>query len=865
MGETRRYDFWYGRMIRRLSHKHPVAFGGRVKSFMTPILLILLRKISKIGVLYKILLGSIGRQKLYGTASLYGWLRSHIWRHPRRRAYLLISLPFLIGYLFCLPKKLFDAPFSTVIEDRTGRLLSARIATDGQWRFPEPDSLPEKYVRALIAFEDRRFFYHPGFDPLAFGRAVVQNLRSRRIVSGGSTLNMQVIRLSRKGKSRNIPEKIVEIVLATRLELRYSKKRILHFYAAHAPFGGNVVGIEAAAWRYFGKPPHFLSWAEAALLAILPNSPALIHPGRNRKALLLKRNRLLNKLYQTGEIDAISLDLALSEQLPDAPLPLPGLAPHLLQRVAATMPGQRIRTSINADLQQKAIEVSARNHLVLKFNQIHNLAALIVHIPTGKVLAYIGNAPNAGSTNGQDVDIVTAPRSTGSILKPILYALAVQDGTILPSSLLPDVPMNINGYHPENFQRDYDGVVPADKALSRSLNVPFVNLLKQYGVGRFHYQLQKLGLTTITKRPDHYGLTLVLGGAEATLWDLGGVYSAMARTLLTFNNQDSRYRKNDFRPLDFQLPRQASEVPDPLLQKAPFFDAGTLWHTFQAMQELGRPETEGDWQYFSSSRRIAWKTGTSFGFRDAWAIGLTPEYLVATWVGNADGVGRPDLIGTRVAAPFMFELFGLLPASGWFQKPYDALKESPVCRESGWPAGRLCPADTIFLPKKNALAPACRFHTLIHLDPERTFQVSASCQPAESILHESRFVLPTLEEFYFRKKHPEYQPLPPLRADCAQDAVQYGGPHNQMHLIYPSPNARIYIPKDLDGTLSATVFKLAHRNPDMRVFWHLDNIYLGSTQTFHHFEFRPTPGHHLLTLVDAAGNQLEQSFFIVRK
>ncbi|MEY4135765.1 MAG: hypothetical protein RL386_2115 [Bacteroidota bacterium] len=839
MGETRRYDFRYGRIIR-------IAAGKRLHYLSV-----------KSSWLLRLFLSTAG--------SLFVWLKSHIWHHPRKRLYFLVSLPLLLGYVFCLPKKLFDAPFSTVIEDQSGRLLGARIAGDGQWRFPEPDSLPEKYVRALVAFEDQRFFYHPGVDPLAFGRAVLQNLRGRRVISGGSTLSMQVVRLSRKGKSRNIPEKIIEVILATRLELRYPKKRILHFYAAQAPFGGNVVGIEAAAWRYFGKPPHFLSWAEAALLAILPNSPALIHPGRNREALRLKRNRLLKKLHQRGKIDALSLDLALSEPLPDAPLPLPALAPHLLQRVAATKPGQRFKTSISADLQQKAIEVSARNHLVLKFNEIHNLAALIVHVPSGRVLAYIGNAPNTGAAHGQEVDIVTAPRSTGSILKPILFALAVQEGSILPSSLLPDVPMNINGYHPENFQRDYDGMAPADKALSRSLNVPFVHLLRQYGVGRLHYQLHKLGISTVTKGPDHYGLSLILGGAEATLWDIGGVYTSMARTLLTFNSHNSRYRKNDFRPLDFLQNHPVPERPDAFLRKAPRFDAGTLWHTFEAMQELGRPESEGDWQYFSSSRRIAWKTGTSFGFRDAWAIGLTPEYLVATWVGNADGVGRPGLIGTRVAAPFMFELFGLLPASGWFQKPYDGLRKSPVCRESGWPAGRFCPADTVLLPAKSALAPDCRFHTLIHLDPGRNFQVSASCQPAETILHESWFVLPTLEEFYYRKKHPAYQPLPPLRPECAQGAVQYDGANSPMQLIYPSRNARIYIPKDLDGNLSATVFKLAHRNPDTRVFWHLDKIYLGSTQTFHHFELRPSAGHHVLTLVDTDGNQLERSFFIVEK
>ena len=788
----------------------------------------------------------------------------HIWQRPRRRLLFLTGCLAVIGYACCLPVELFKAPGSTVIEDRDGRLMGARIALDGQWRFPEPDSLPQKYIHALLSYEDKHFFYHPGVDPLAMGRAFLQNLRARRIVSGGSTLSMQVIRLSRSGKPRVLSEKIIEVVLATRLELRFSKQRILRLYAAHAPYGGNVVGIEAASWRYFGKPPHYLSWAEAALLAVLPNSPGLIHPGRNRRALLTKRDLLLRKLFMEGKLDAFSLELAIAEPLPEAPLPLPNLAPHLLQRAVATAPGQRAETSIDATLQVQALDVAARHHSLLRFNGIHNLAALIVHVPSGKVLAYIGNAPNTGAAHGEQVDIVTSPRSTGSIIKPFLYALALQDGIILPGSLLPDIPMNINGYHPENFQRDYDGVVPAEDALSRSLNIPFVYLLRQYGVGRFHYQLRKLGMQTINRAPDHYGLSLVLGGAEATLWDLAGIYASMARTLTTFNTQNSRYFADDHFPLSFFNSPSQQPSAGVQLRKAPYFDAGVLWNTFQAMQELNRPESEGEWQYFSSSRRIAWKTGTSFGFRDAWAIGLTPEYLVATWVGNADGEGRPDLVGTRVAAPLMFELFGLLPPTPWFSTPFDELVKGSVCKESGWVAGRYCPKDTLLLPRKSSNTPTCPYHLLVHLNPAKSFQVNANCYPTDEILHEGRFVLPALEEFYYRKKHPEYLPLPPYHPNCAASTVQSGvaGP---MQLIYPAPRAKIFIPRDLDGSLSATVFKLAHRNPDTRVFWHLDNIYLGSTQTFHNLEMRPSPGPHLLTLVDAHGNRLEANFRIIEK
>ncbi|MBK8656116.1 MAG: penicillin-binding protein 1C [Haliscomenobacter sp.] len=766
-----------------------------------------------------------------------------------------------IWYGFSLPTPLFQTPYSKVLEDREGRLLSARISEDGQWRFPEIDSLPSKYVEALVAFEDQRFFYHPGVDPLAMGRAVGQNLRSRKIVSGGSTISMQVIRLAQKNKPRTIFRKLLESVLATRLELQYSKKRILRLYASHAPFGGNVVGLDAASWRYFGKSPEFLSWAEAAFLAVLPNNPSYMHPGRNREPLLEKRNRLLRKLARKGTLDATTLSLAVSESLPEAPLPLPQLAPHLLDRAVKEGAPARLKTSIDLQLQFSATETASRHQAILSQNGIHNLAALIVHVPSGDVLAYVGNAPNAGPEHGGAVDVIAAPRSSGSIFKPFLYALALQEGLILPHSLLPDIPMNINGYRPENFHRDFDGMVPASESLSRSLNVPFVHLLRDYGIGRFHYQLKKLGLTTIRRPPDHYGLTLILGGAEASLWDLGGVYASMARSLSHFETYQSRYNPADKRPLTYRKTDRGADTPA-LQREAPVFDAGVLWHTFHAMQEVQRPESEGNWEVFHSSRKVAWKTGTSFGYRDAWSIGLTPEYLVAVWVGNADGEGRPGLVGTRVAAPFMFDLFTLLPSSNWFATPYDELQEIEICRESGWLAGPHCPKSATPAPKQGVHAQPCIMHALVHLDPTEAFQVNANCELPGNMVHRSWFVLPPLEEHYYRLRHPDYKPLPPWRADCQDASAAKGSP---MQLIYPLNAARIYVPVDLDGNFSRTVFRLAHRNPKAVIHWHIDQEYLGSTQTFHHMELNPRPGKHLLTVVDNEGNRLEQRFEIAEK
>lgn len=771
----------------------------------------------------------------------------------------------VMAYLLCLPSPLFKTPLSRVIEAENGDLLSARIAEDGQWRIPATDGLPEAYIQSMIEFEDRRFYHHQGTDPLAFFRALLQNLRQGRVVSGGSTITMQVIRLARGVKSRNVYQKIIEGILATRLEWGTSKKKILQLYAANAPFGGNVVGLEAASWRYFAKSPNLLSWAEGALLAVLPNSPSLMHPGRNRRLLLAKRNRLLDRLAVQRVIDQQTAALAKEEPLPEAPYPLPRLAPHLILRAANDGAPARLKSSLQASLQRQVTDIVSRQQGILRYNQIHNVAAIVVEVATGQVRAYVGNAPNAGNAHGGDVDVIAAPRSTGSIMKPFLYSLATQEGLILPESWLPDVPMNISGYRPENFNLGFDGLVPANEALIRSLNIPFVDLLRSYDINRFHYYLKKMGLSTLHQPAEHYGLSLILGGAEANLWDLTGIYASMARTLNTFTSYSSRYDPRDFRALNYQKEEVLQTRNRLFMEKnAPILGAGAIWATFKAMQALQRPESEGNWQQFGSSRQVAWKTGTSFGFRDAWAIGVTPEYVVGVWVGNTAGEGRPGLIGGQVAAPILFEICAALPHTTWFSQPYDDMQATSVCRSSGFRAGTNCPRDTVWAPKGGQNTPVCPYHQLIHLDARAQYQVNANCELPEKMIHLPWLVLPPLEEYYYRQGHPSYQSLPPLRADCQNTSVA-AAVNRTMQLIYPREATKIFVPIDLDGKMSKTVFQVAHRKPETTIYWHLDQDYIGSTSTFHQFSLQPTVGKHLLTLVDKDGNRLEQSFEIIRK
>ena len=817
------------------------------------------------------------RQKLLETGKqLFERTKSWIRQRPKTSAALGLLL---LTWIFCLPRPLFKKPLSTVLEDRNGELLGARIAEDGQWRFPTSDSLPVKYERCVVAFEDKRFWYHPGVDPISLVRAFWLNLKNGQVVSGGSTLTMQVIRLARDNPSRTVLEKVLEIFMATRLELTHSKEKILRLYASNAPFGGNVVGIEAASWRYYGKRPELLTWAESATLAVLPNSPALIHPGRNRSALLAKRNHLLQKLWESGAMTASECDYSKEEPLPEQPLPLPQLAPHLLDgfivnsaryqvqsvhnSVFRESSGtHRFRSSLDKNLQERVTEILARRQEIYRGNDIHNLAAIILDVPTGEVLAYVGNVSGAGKEHGESVDVITAPRSTGSILKPYLYALALENGDILPNSLLHDVPTQLGEYRPENYYETYDGAVPARRALIRSLNVPFVLLLQQYGLEKFHFSLQRLGLSTLNKPPAHYGLSLILGGAEANLLDITNTYACMARRLGSFYDRNGRYAPDDFRAPGFSVSNTSR--PNHASGNSQLLSAGSIWYTFEAMREVERPNSAGEWELFRASRQVAWKTGTSFGFRDAWAAGVTPRYAVGVWVGNADGEGRPGLLGVEMAAPVLFEIFQQLPQEGaWFDPPYDDMEQVSVCRQSGFRATESCEADTLWVPRSSLRAAACPYHQMLHLDPSGQWQVTSDCESPARMQHRAWFILPPIEEYYFKGKNPGYVTPPPFRSDCKGTmAAQSQTP---MQLIYPKHPTRIYVPVDLDGKLGSTVFQVAHRSRSAEIFWHLDGNYLGATTVFHQMALQPPVGKHTLALVDRDGYRLEQTFEVVGK
>lgn len=753
---------------------------------------------------------------------------------------ILCILAFLVtGYIFCLPRHLFHVPYSTVVTDRNEELLGARIASDGQWRFPPRNTTPEKIKECLITFEDKHFYHHWGVNPFAIGRAFYQNVKNKRIVSGGSTLTMQTIRLARN-ESRTFREKLIEMIWATRLEFRASKEEILSMYISHAPFGGNVVGLDAAAWRYFGHSADDLSWAESAMLAVLPNAPAMIHLSKGRKTLLDKRNRLLKQLLEKKTIDSSTYELAISEPLPDEPHALPQIAPYLVSRFYQERNGEYSRSTINKGIQTQVEDLAERWSNEFGRSDIRNLAILVIDIPSNQVVAYCGNVHFDRKQGGNQVDVIQAPRSTGSILKPFLYYAMLQEGSLLPDMLLPDVPVNINGFTPQNFSMQFEGAVPASEALARSLNIPAVTMLQRYGVPKFHSFLQQIGLKTINRSSSHYGLSLILGGAEATLWDVTNAYAMMGRSLLQLPQ----------RSCSLLLPTsRITESTDP-------FQPGAVWQTFDVLKEVNRPE-EIDWKSIPSMQTIAWKTGTSYGFRDAWAVGVTPRYAVGVWVGNATGEGKPGLVGAQTAGPVLFDIFNLLPSSSWFTRPAGIFVEAEVCRKSGHLKGRFCDeTDTLLVLPAGLRTEACPYHHLVTLSANESQRIYENCANTEPTLRKSWFTLPPVWEWYYKQHHPEYKPLPPFKAGCGEDTFQ------PMQFIYPPMNARIKLPKQLDGSKGFLTVELAHNNPNATVFWHLDETYQAQTQDFHKISLQPAAGKHSLTAVDGEGNTISTTFFV---
>ena len=761
---------------------------------------------------------------------------------------LYLAVPILgaaLYFLTPLPRPLFAPDYSTLIIARDSQLLRAFLNRDQQWCFPPDTSLavPAKLRTAVLHFEDRRFYRHLGVDPLALGRALYQNAAAGAVKSGASTITMQVARLMRP-KERTYVNKAFETLLSLKIELYYAKDEILRLYLDHAPYGGNIVGYQAAAHKYFRKPPDELTWSEAATLAVLPNAPGLVSPTANPQQLVQKRNRLLTSLQQAGHFDAETLHLALAEPVPTRAFPYPVWAPHLSRALKRGRQGRLIKTTIDAGLQRELETLVGRHLRYLDHQGIGNGAALLVETGSGKVRAYVGSRDFFDPAHQGQVDGVMAPRSSGSLLKPFLYPLSMDAGLILPQTLVKDVPTFYGGFSPRNADERYDGLVRAEEALVRSLNVPAVRLLRRYGLFNFYRFLQDAGVSTLVRSADDYGLPLILGGAEVTLWDMAQLFRGLARG-------------GRIEPLRY-LQDQTEPTPS-----TPLISPGAAYLVLETLRNVRRPGVEYYWHQYQDQWPLAWKTGTSYGQRDAWALGVSPAWTIAVWLGNFSGEGNPALSGAQAAGPLLFDIFHRVPKDlnqAWFSRPDTDLTIATLCRDSGRPVGPHCPHPTQALtPRHRRPMARCPYHRSIVLNTAGTHQVCSLCwQPGDHRLARQT-VYPTDVVQYLRERGQVLHDPPPHKADCPVQSEA-----KPLQVLYPTPEACLQVGRDFDGKQQPIVLRAAHTDQERALFWYVNRRFLGRTVNQHRLAVSLEPGPHALEIVDAHGFRDRARFYVVR-
>jgi len=763
---------------------------------------------------------------------------------------LLLSL----WYFGIQPKSWFHQNYATLLLDNQGKVLGATLNSNQQYQFQGSDSIPTIVHTCVLTYEDRHFYSHFGVNPLSLVNAITTYIQGGKL-RGGSTITMQTVRLATGNRAPNIWRKIKEIVFAIRLELDYSKKEILSQYLNLAPYGGNIVGIQAAARRYFGKPPKELSWAQAAMLSVLPNDPARLYPGKNNQKLLEKRNRLLKQLLAEGHIDKPTYASAILEPIPTGLVEFPHIATHLLITDRNQHPeGNTIYSTLNARLQSLSGRIAEQYaHNQQTTNNINNLAIIIAETETGKIIAYHGNAPGPNTPNWH-VDAGQAQRSYGSLLKPFLYAAALDEGLIMPQSWLEDVPKTYASYSPKNFYNTYEGFVKADIALSHSLNTCFVNLLAEYGSHRFYRLMNNYGLN-LRKPANHYGLSVILGGAESNLWQLCSMYRNMGKLALGSN---TCLLTNEQVPIFYEKADTINRSDNQQLMSRK-----AAWLTLKAMVNAQRPDLNENYIRFATQRKIAWKTGTSFGLRDAWAIGVTPKYTIGVWLGNATGEGRAGLTGTNTAAPLLFQLFELLPAENqWFPSPtYDLEK---TCAITGRRAGPFCDStqESPCMPAKTNKTTLCYWHQPILVDNDNQYRVNYSCWAAEQTQKRNGLILDGAAGWFYLQGKSKIPPfifnhIYPWHPACVSEA-------NQPEILYPTPNLVISPIRKKAEAAVGFYAKAMQPNGAGELFWQLDGEFLaiskGRAQVFIPILNNGTYKHDV-TIVNADGVSKSVTFY----
>ncbi len=767
------------------------------------------------------------------------------WRRAAGRAgiVLLAAAIVLVALDLCFPlphDRLFPKS-STLVLDNQGELLRAFLAPDDMWRLRvRRDEIASALVDAVLAYEDRHFFHHPGVNPAALVRAAIANLRAGNVVQGGSTITMQVARMI-EPKERTVMSKLIEIFRALQLELHYSKDEILTLYFNHAPYGGNIVGVGAASWAYFGKAPEQLSRGEAALLAAIPNSPNRHRPDVNPQGARRARDRVLKLQQDSGNLTAAELLAAESENIPERRRELPFGTPHLAEYLRRIYPDrERLATTIDRDVQGLA-ETALLQHVTgLKGRDINNGAVVIIDNRSHQLLALAGSHDFFDSTAFGQVNGALSPRSPGSALKPFVYALALGRGVISPRTLLNDVPVEFGGYRPVNYDESYSGVVSAEEALIRSLNVPAINLAATVGGEEFFRLLKSGGVSTLNKPWAQYGLPIVLGGCEVTLLELTNLYAALADTGV-------------FTPCRALLDQPG--VPGRAL-----FAPEATYIVTEILAELRRPELPSVWDAAVNIPKVAWKTGTSLGKRDAWSIGYNRNYTVGVWIGNFDGRGSPGLVGAEVAAPLLFTIFESLNTGAqveWFARP-GRVSARQVCAVSGMPPTALCVAteQELFIEGISPNRP-CDIHEQILVDARSGVRLCNHCRASHEI--EERLIArwPADIATWLARHGHAIDKIPAHNPQCPTVAEGTGPV-----IVSPAADAEFKIRSEVAREYQKLLLDASVANETRTIYWFQNRKLIFSGDPASRVFLTPTPGRHELICMDDAGRSSQVTITI---
>ena len=755
-----------------------------------------------------------------------------------------VAVAYVLAYTVPMPERL-ERRDSQVVTWRDGTAAHVFLSEDDRWRVTvDLDRVDADYTEALVALEDTRFWWHPGVDPIAVVRAAWSNATAGRVVSGGSTITMQLVRLL-EPRPRTLWSKVVESLRAVQLELRLSKREILEQYLTYVPYGRNIEGIASASHLYFDKPPARLSADEIATLLAVPQDPNARYPTRDHREVLRRaRDGIAERLADAGALptgdgdDGIATD-ALVNQIREASVPgklgaIPREIPHAAYWLRGDATDVRIRSTLDRNIQQTVEQLVDNRRTRLHGQGIYNASAVVVDHKDGAVRALVGNFDFDDHRHGGQIAGFAEARSTGSLLKPFIYASAIDAGEASPSHLAVDVPTSFNGYRPRNFGGTYYGLVELETALSQSLNIPFVELLAGVGLDPFLGRLKRLGVGEFTRPADEYGLSVAVGGMEMTPLEIASLYATLARDG-ELVDVHTRWREGG-----------AAKAP-----RDHEFSEGATWLTRRALRERDRPDFPARKSSSDVPTGIHWKTGTSAHNRDAWSAGSGPRYTAVVWVGNFDNSRSPALVGSRAAGPMFFDILEALEERDGAEPPEPpaSLIEVEVCAFSGHRPTDACPhTKEVLMPETSVATATCPYHVEREVDPKTGLALSPGCRAGRKHVTRSYRQIPARAARWMNERIGSLPPPPPYAPGCrppgrgSGPVVEHPPPNRSLVLIPGMPADDQQVPLEADAaTQGATLH------------WFVDGKFLGSAASDDRFWWTPEAGRHQIVVMDEAG------------